>query len=374
MTATVYYFTDAAGFGGAEQMLITLWELLDRQRWRPVLIHHAEPGLAPLLTAARQLDIEVWPVPRMPEGLAGARRVPAFVRALRQRAPDLFHAHCAWQLANKYGLMGAVLAQGPAVLVTEQLWYETPIPWLTRLQHRWLAAGVYRYLVVSQALGRQLQADLHVPVRKIQVIVNGIQPDHFDRLPQCALRAAAGAAAGQPVILTPGRLVRQKGIGYLVQAAALIPDALFVVAGEGPDRAALEAQARALGVAERVRFVGRRADIADWLATCDVVVLPSLFEGLPLAVLEGMAAGKPVVATAVPGTLEVVTDGRTGLLVPAADPVALAAAVRRVLTEPGLAAALGTAGRAAVRAQFDARAMARAVAAVYQEALDERRR
>lgn len=371
MTASVFYFTDSAGFGGAEQVLLTLWEGLDRRRWRPLLIHHPEPGVEPLLQAARRLEVDLWAVPRLPEGRLGAQRVLPFAQALRRRRPALFHANLAWQLAGKFGMAAAALA-GLPVLATEHLFVETPTPAATVLQHRMLAAGVRRYLPVSHALSRRLQRALGLPARKLQVIHNGIPVERFQAPPRPGLRQQLGLEAGRPVILTPARLDAQKGLSYLVPAAAQVPEALFLLAGEGPERAALTAQVQAAGLAERVRLLGRRADLADWLAACDIVVLPSLYEGFPLVVLEALAAGKPVVATDIEGTREAVSDGRTGVLVPPADPEALARAVRRLLADPAWAGQLAAAGRAEVQTCFSAAAMVAAVTQVYTEILDGR--
>jgi glycosyltransferase involved in cell wall biosynthesis len=183
-------------------------------------------------------------------------------------------------------------------------------------------------------------------------------------------RAALAGDAERPIVLAVGRLDAQKGHAYLLAAAADIPDALFVFVGEGRERSALEAQARALGVAERVRFLGHRDDVPDLLAACDVFVLPSRYEGLPLSVLEAMAAARPVVATAIEGTDEIVRHGETGLLVPPAAPSALAEAIRAVLADRALATRMGQAGRARVGREFSMSRMIDEVTGVYDELLE----
>jgi hypothetical protein len=186
------------------------------------------------------------------------------------------------------------------------------------------------------------------------------------------LRAKLIGTNAHHFILTVARLDKQKGLNYLLEAAALIPEAMFVLAGEGPERPALEAHTRALSLNNRVVFLGYRADIDDLLASCDLFVLPSLFEGLPLSVLEAMAAGKPVVATAIGGTDETIIHGETGLLVPPADPFALAGAIRTALADPSLSRRLGAAGRARVHQQFSAESMVRRITEIYDEILDSR--
>jgi glycosyltransferase involved in cell wall biosynthesis len=166
--------------------------------------------------------------------------------------------------------------------------------------------------------------------------------------------------------VTTARLDAQKGLLHLVEAARAVPAAVFLIAGEGPERTDLEAAARRSAVEDRVRLLGPRDDVPALLAACDVFVLPSLFEGAPLAILEAMAAGRPVVASRIGGVDELLLDGVTGLLVPPADPAALAGAILRLIATPALRVRLADAGRERARA-FDAPAMARAVMALYDE-------
>jgi glycosyltransferase involved in cell wall biosynthesis len=178
---------------------------------------------------------------------------------------------------------------------------------------------------------------------------------------------------GRPdyVVLTPARLHPQKGHTYLVSAAAATPGATFVFAGDGPLRGSLEAQAAELGVADRCLFLGERTDMPDLLAASDLVVLPSLYEGLPVSVLEAMAAERPVVATAIGGTDEAIVSEESGLLVPPRDPAALAVAIGRLQGDPALARRLASAGRARVEREFSADRTAREVMRIYDEVLVE---
>jgi len=371
LVQSVVYFCDSDGFGGAEQALLILLAGLDRDCWHPVLVHHPEPGIGALLEGAQQLDVELCCVPRM-EGKSGLGKMPAFVRQLRARRASIFHAHLAWPLACELGLASAVLARVPAIVATEQLFIDLDWSRSHRLQHRLVALGVDRYIPVSHHVAQRLRETFHVPVHKLQVVHNAIAPDRFDRPPNPALRTALTDGTERPIILTVARLEVQKGLAYLLEAATLVPEAVVALVGDGSDRTNLETQARALGIAGRVRFLGYRADVPDLLASCNVFVLPSLYEGLPLAVLEAMAACKPVIATAIGGTDEAVRHGETGLLVPPADPTALAAAIRTVLADPELARRLGSAGRARVHREFCAERMVQQVTRIYDEILGRR--
>jgi glycosyltransferase involved in cell wall biosynthesis len=171
------------------------------------------------------------------------------------------------------------------------------------------------------------------------------------------------------LILTVARLDKQKGHPELIQASVEIPEAIFAFVGDGPERASLEEQVRNLKLEDRILFFGFRHDIQNWLSACDVFVLPSLYEGLPIAILEAMAAGKPVIATAIPGTDEAVIQGRTGYLVPPQDSGSLAAAIRSMLADPALRKRMGQVGKEMVMKKFSVKAMVRQVTEVYTECL-----
>jgi glycosyltransferase involved in cell wall biosynthesis len=363
---TVAYFTDSDTFGGAEQALIHLMAGLDRREWRPVLFHHDTPGTAPLVTAADCLGVERQVVPCMPLGRQGAQRIPGFVERLRGLRPAVFHAHLSWPLACKYALAGAILARIDGVVATAQLFVEAAYDPPTRLQQWLLAMGVGRYLAVSHALAQRLQQCFMIPRHKVEVIHNAVPVEWFARPAAAALRASLTGGQDLPLVLTVARLDAQKGHCDLLEAATHVPDAHFVLAGDGPERGALETQAAALGIRDRVHFLGHRTDIPDLLAACDLFVLPSRYEGLPLSVLEAMAAGKPVVASAIPGTNEAVIHGETGFLVAPGRITAQADAIRRLLVDPALARRFGRAGQARVRQEFSAETMVARVVEVYE--------
>jgi glycosyltransferase involved in cell wall biosynthesis len=371
MKHTVVYFTDTTGFGGAEQALLTLMAGLNHEEWRPVLMYHPAPSVVPLIEQAQALGVELWPVPRMPDGREGASRVLQFAREVRARRPAVFHAHLTWPLACKFGLVGAILARVPAVVATVHLYLEFPVDLSILAQQRLLIAKAGRYIAVSHATAQRLTQKLHWPISKVQVIHNGMVCRSLaDR--STSLAHNQRASGERPLVLTVARLDEQKGHQYLLEAATHLPEAQFVFAGDGPLRSTLEVQTRSLGLDERVTFLGYRTDIADLLAACDVFVLPSLYEGLPLSVLEAMAAGKPVVATRVGGTAEAVLDGESGLLVPPADPIALTAAIRSVVNDHALAQRLASVAQQRVEQEFSTENMINQTTAVYAELLARR--
>lgn len=219
----------------------------------------------------------------------------------------------------------------------------------------WLFAD--RTVAVSQAVKRALVAGGADPA-KVVVIPGGVD-----------LSTYADAGPLVPGVLgTVGRLEREKGLDVLVAAMAqLSGEARLLIGGDGLQRQALETQVKSLQLDDLVSLTGFVPDVAAFLSRIGLFVLASRTEGLGLVVVEAMAAGRPVVATRVGGVPEVVADGETGILVPPEDPAALAAAIRRVLGDPALAARMGQAGRERVRQHFSAERMAEQTAALYAE-------
>jgi glycosyltransferase involved in cell wall biosynthesis len=206
--------------------------------------------------------------------------------------------------------------------------------------------------------------------QRIEVVHNGVDapPAHANG----SLRAELGIPEGAPLVGEVARLCDVKGQRELIAALAQVPDARLVLVGEdleqgGAFRAGLERDAERAGVRDRVVFAGYRPDARALLGELDVFALPSWTEGLPLGVLEAMASARPVVATPVGGTPELVTDGETGLLVPPRDPDALAAALRRLLADADLRRRLGEAGERRAREEFSLDAMCSRVLAIYDE-------
>jgi glycosyltransferase involved in cell wall biosynthesis len=366
---SVFFFTDSDELGGAEQALLTLLEMLDRNAWQPTLVYSDISALAPLARTAAEIGAAVQPVPPMPFGLTGARRLPAFARLLRRARPCIFHAYLSWPLAAKYPLAAAILARTPGIVATVQLFPEFRVDRSSYLQERLLARGVGRYIAVSHDVSRRLRSTFHWPSHKVDVIHNAIQTERYRRLRDPELRAELGGPENRPVVLAVARLDVQKGLDVLLAAAARVREARFVIAGEGVERARLEAQAMDLALGDRVLFLGHRSDVPDLLAACDVFVLPSRFEGSSLAVLEAMAGGKPIITSAIGGMDELLVSGESGLLVPPDDAETLAAELRRVLAEPELQGRLGVAARARVERDFSASAMAARVMSLYEELL-----
>lgn len=295
------------------------------------------------------------------------------VRTIRRRRIDLVHTHM--DLADWYGAAAARLGGARGLVSSKQnadefrtrrTWKRWPFLLLERLAYEAADAVV----VVSRELVDFLRRVEHLPDGKMVVIGNGIDPALAEGAPpRDAARRALGVAAFDPILGTLGRLTPQKGSRDLLRALPAIrrefPGVGLVLAGDGPQRSDLEAEARALGVADCVAFLGFRRDPATVLAALDVFLFPSLWEGLPQALLEAMAQGVPVVAARAVGVTEIVRDGESGLLVAAEDPEGLARATLRLLRDRALADRLGLAGRRHVLAHHALADTARRIDRLY---------
>jgi glycosyltransferase involved in cell wall biosynthesis len=183
-------------------------------------------------------------------------RLWQFVSAIREQRPAVFHAHLTWQLACKYGILAANLAHVPAVVATQQLCPPLDDRYILRIQPRIIALGVDRYLAVSQGIARQLCQGFRIPQHQVQVVYNGIPLDSIDHGTRFGRRSQDSRCSKRPVVLTIARLVEQKGLGYLLEAAVHVPDATFLLAGDGPERANLEVLAWKLGIQGSGHFPG----------------------------------------------------------------------------------------------------------------------
>lgn len=241
-----------------------------------------------------------------------------------------------------------------------------------RQRLRELTPEMDRLIAVSQAILRKID-DEGRSGAPISLIYNGVDLQRYaHQEPCCTLPEEYGFPAGTPIVGVVARLEPEKGHPTLLSAwptvLAAVPEARLLIVGEGSQREVLERQAAGLGVADRVIFTGRREDIPAVTAALDVAVLPSYREAQGLTVLEAMALARPVIASRVGGIPEMIDDGRTGLLVPAHDPSALAEAIIRLLRNHPLADTLARAGHDLVHDRFCVERMVHAVEDIYDEA------
>jgi glycosyltransferase involved in cell wall biosynthesis len=348
---------------GAEKQMALLARGLPRDRFAVEVA--ALTRLGPL---AAELDAAGVPVTLFAKRFkADLGALARLARWMRRRRFDVVHT---WIFAaNVYGRISAHLARVPVVVTSEMavdLWKRRAHLRLDRWLARWTDQVVGNSDAVVAFYRRA-----GVPEAKLARIYSGIAVEPGPSADPAAVRRSLGIDPAAPLFLYVGRLAEQKRVADLLDAADLlqhvVPAAVTVLAGDGPLRRTLEDRARAFTLLEcgRVRFLGHREDVPALLAAADALVLPSAFEGLPNVVLEAMVAGKPVVATAAPGTTEAVDDGRTGVLVPVGDVKGLCRAMRDLARDPSRRRALGEAGRSLVAERFPIDAMIDAYAELY---------
>jgi glycosyltransferase involved in cell wall biosynthesis len=333
--------------GGAERALVQLVTRLDRARWEPAvfclagrgaLVGELEAAGIPVICLLARRWMNVGALLRL------ARELRRFRPAILQTF--LFHANLAGRIAGRLAGIRTIVS---GVRVAER---RSRIPlWLDRWTNWLVAANV----CVSRSVADFSIAQAGLSPKKIVVIPNGVDVARFSTARPAAL-SPFGIPAGSQVVLTVGRLDRQKGLHDLLDAAALLMPKYrqvhFLLVGKGSERPVIDRSIREKGLMDRMHLTGWRSDIPELLAAGYALILSSHWEGMPNVILEAMAAGLPVVATQVEGTSELVHHGQTGFLVPPQSPRELAAALEALLADPSRAAAMGHAGRARVSADF----------------------
>jgi glycosyltransferase involved in cell wall biosynthesis len=369
----VSYLIDRLHRAGAQVHLGQLASSLDREAFEPEVVCLLAGG--PVADRLRKdgVPVEVLGLGRLyaPRALAGLLRL---ARRLRSRQVDVLHTYLV--SANVWGTLAGRLA-GVGAVVTSRRDMGFSRNLRLRLVEEWLVnPHVDRVVAVSPAVAIAARRERGLRDDQVVTIPNGVDLEAFDaaRHPRTEARAQAlrewGLGDDEVAVGAIGHLSSVKGHADLLEAAARIvsrhPRTRLVLVGDGPLRAELEARAQRLGIRERVVFAGVREDVARVLARLDVVVLPSHTEGLSNVLLEAMAMTRPLVATSVGGSPDVLRDGVSGLLVPARDPEALAAAVGRMLEDPERAGAMGRAARRLVEREFSRPRMVAAYEALYR--------
>ncbi len=365
MSITVLYLITELDVGGAQVALLRMLKGLDRARF--------SPAVACLYNGDRSIarEIRALNIPVFDARMRSKRDILALWRLykeIRRIQPTILHAHLFH--ANLPGRILGRLAGVPIVICTEHsMALESELRY--RL-NRWTIGLVDRVVAVSANVRDFCISHIGLPPEKVTLIYNGIELPADPRISPEMARAILGLPSKGKVLGAVSRLDPAKGIDVLIRAMPCVENATLVIVGDGAERAFLEELARELGVSGRILWAGYRPDVHKLLPAFDVFVQPSRFEGLPTTVIEAMAAGLPVVATAVGGTPEVVEDGVTGLLVPPADPAALAQAINHLLGDPPLRLALGRAGRERAAKQFSVEQMVRQTEALYMELCREK--
>ena len=357
--------------GGAEKVLIDVVRRLDPKRYESVVCCIQAKG--ELAAQIEAMGVPLICLDRMQSTRFDWAAVRDLMRLMRSEHISLVHSHLYH--ANLYGRIAAFRAGVPAVATVHNVYTRTKFH--RRLLNRLLSRASARVIAVSEAIRDDLVAHDGIAPRKVTVIHNGIDVRRVETsMTREQARAALRIKDDELAIGCVGRLEEQKGHRFLLEACAKLgndPDLKhrlrILMVGDGRLRGALERLAGALGLASSVSFLGTRQDVPEILRALDIYAMPSLWEGLSIAMLEAMAAGLAVVISDVSGVSQALGNNEHGIRVPPGDSTALADAIRSLAAQPGRRRALGTSARERVKAEFSIEAMMSQLGSVYDDAL-----
>lgn len=358
------------GFGGAERLAQDVAIALQERGARcHVVCFDAISGNTALL-ARHGIPVELI---KRKQTAFDSRACLRLLRRLKALGVGLLHAH---DLSSLSYAVAAGVVLGIPVVMTEHSRHYVEARGLRRLEKRLLCLGVRRLVAVSPELARASVERDHVAPGKVAVIENGVDVERYARARGRAFREELALEPGEALVGMVGRLEAIKGPDVLLEAFAALagrfPGARLAYVGEGGLEEGLRARSECLGLSERVRFLGSRSDIPQVMSGLDILVLPSRSEGLPLALLEGMAAGRAVVATAVgrvPGIVRSAGEGENGRLVSPDNAEALARTLMALLGDAPLRARLGRAAQDYVAGRYRQQDMFRRYQTIYAQAL-----
>lgn len=369
----VLHLIDSAGMYGAERVVVSLLAELRNSRFPGVLgcIREVEGQIPPIAAEAERCGVDVTFF-TMGRGFSrdGLHQIAGFVDKRRIR---VIHSH-----GYKPNIMlGVRRPRGTKVLSTVHGWAKHTATLRGRLYEYADAVALRRLdlvVAVSQAVERDL-ASRGVAGRRVSVIHNGIAcPGDWGATDPTSLRAEIGLPKSAFVIGAVGRLVAVKGYEYLIDAmrdvVRMIPDSHLVIAGEGPLLDQLRGRVERHGLAQRISFAGYQSEIRRFLAMLDVFVMPSLSEGLPMALLEALCCGKAAIGTSVGGIPEVISDRENGILIPPSDAKCIAKGIAEIHGDETFKTSLSRRARASVEKDFSSEAMARKYSSLYLEMFD----
>lgn len=364
--------SDEMEVGGTQRQITRMLLGLDRSAFDPTLLYFRERSFF-----VDQLEAAGIRVVRIDK----RRRIdPGFFLRLRAFVADggFEVMHCFSITAELWGALARASiapARRPTLLSSIRNTYDWEHPLRRRIK-AWTARRSWRVVANSDAGARGAAEAMHLAPGSLQVIYNGVDAGEAAAGDTARLREQLGIPADAPVVLFVGRLVEHKDVPTLLRAAARLRERglCLLLAGDGPLAGTLQAGIDQLGLGAQVRLLGQRDDTAALMRLSDMVVLPSVSEGLSNVIIEAMMQRRPVIASRVGGNVELVRDEATGLLFEAGDDTQLAACMARLLDDPQLRARLGDAAGERAMRHFSADAMVDAYAALYRDAAAARRR
>jgi glycosyltransferase involved in cell wall biosynthesis len=371
---SIAYLVPSLSYGGSEKLLHSFLKYLDRDKFLPEV--HCFYDNGELVEEFRKNKIEVynWHAPKR-DPITFFRMILFF----RRRGYDIAHTH----LFDRQGRVAAFLSGIPVIITTYHLvtdwdrtggfsnWFKV---WLDTLTSRLND----QIITVSEAVREQAIVKGNISPKKITTILNGVDLEEYStHIESDHIRKELGLE-GKRIIVAVGRLVPQKGHVYLIRAARLLikdfPNLVFLIIGDGPLLDTLESEIRENELEGVVRLLGNRSDIPEILSCSEIYVMPSIYEGLSISLLETMASEKPIVTTNVNGIQGVIDDGYNGLLVSPRKEADLARALSLLLKDRNLAAELARMARKKVEEEYDIRLHVRRIENMYLDLLKKKGR
>jgi len=336
------------GWGGQEIRILTEAEGMIARGHHVTLIAPTDANIR------REGEARGIPTLALPIGKKRLTGLFALRNWLKNNPCDVINTHSStdtWLTA----LACATMSNPPPLVRTRHI--SAPVP--DNFSSRWLYNTATRFIATTgEKLREQMMREVQVPAERVQSVPTGIDLTRFCPADRAAKRAELGLPADAFIVGIVATLRSWKGHRYLLEAVQPLNDIHLVIAGDGPQRAALEAQVESLGMKDRVRFAGNQKHVPPWLQSFDMFVLPSYAnEGVPQALMQAMACGLPVISTPVGSIDEIVTDGETGLMVVPQDVITLRAAIERLKSDAALRAQLGAAALARAQERFGAELM-----------------
>lgn len=357
--------------GGAEKLLLTTVKYLNRDRYEISVCCIVSEGI--IADEIKKLGIKFYCLKESPR-FYNPKKIYSLYKLFRKEKPAIVHTHIL--PANIYGRIAAILAGVPVIISTEHnVYYEKKKVhiWLDRL----LAKNTDKIIAISNKVKEFTSKQEGIEEDKFEVIYNGVDSNEF--LPtdsRKAIREKLNLGEADFVLGTVGALITQKGHYYLIQAVFQLvkryPNIILLVLGTGELEEKLQKIVDKLRLKKNVHFLGLRRDIPDFLNCMDIFIFPSLWEGLGIALLEAMLMELPVIASSVDGILEIIENGKNGILVPSGNAEALNRAIDRLIRNPQLRQNLGKAARKQILEKFGARQYIQKLENLYNRLLKEK--
>jgi len=362
----ICYVIGTLEIGGAEKQLLKLVKNIDRRRFLPVVIALRGGALkeefekvVKLIVIGKRWKIDPFFLFRL-------------ISVIRKEQPYILHTFMF--TSNTWGRIAGIIAGVPVLIASERcvdIWKR----WYHKLIDKILLRFTYKVIGNSNAVKKFYQETEGIPANKITVIYNGIDLEEFQNIEPCKIEVEKkGGLVG-----TGGRFTEQKGLIYLLMAIPevlkVFPDTKFIFVGDGPLRKSFEDFAKSHKISDSVIFTGYRKDILSIFSLCDVIVVPSLFEGMSNIILEAMALKKPVIGTNIPEIAELIEDGKNGFLVPVKDNVKdIAEKIISLLKNPDMRKDMGEKGYNLIKGKFSLEKMIKRYETLYIETLQEKDR